>query len=369
MLFAAIWPLCKRHRDIKGRTILRSLSYTAGGLSLVLGLGSAVNWYTGWAPNWNAARIRLGLGDGTRAHAETAERAPSADKLGVSPVISGDVPLARPSVHPANGLANGNASQFALPAPASLNLADNTVWVYTPPGYDRSGAVAYPVIYLIHGSPGSSSDWIAAGAATVLDQMIASGDLAPVIAVTPAVGALSGSDSGCLDSTKPGGSRIETFLFEVVKPWVENHFPVSPDRRANAIGGMSMGGYCAVDQGLRHSDQLATLLAIMPYGSPGAAGKKMKSSPTEIDAVTPLKYIPTAKDIADHSIAIWFGVPGAEEAGQVGQDTAAMAKSLRARGQVVEKYTAPGQRHTWKMAIGALPIGLRFWQRQLDGVG
>jgi S-formylglutathione hydrolase FrmB len=174
------------------------------------------------------------------------------------------------------------------------------------------------------------------------------------------------TESGCLDSTRPGGSKVESYLHNVVRPWVSNHFPVATDRQHTGIGGMSMGGYCAVDQGLRHAKDFATILSLLPYGEPGKAGPAMKSSPAEIEAVTPLKYIATLDDLEAYPVATWFAVDEPEVKGQVGLDAEKMAKALRQRGQVAEVHIAKEGGHTWAMAIASLPAGLEFWQRQMD---
>jgi enterochelin esterase-like enzyme len=253
-----------------------------------------------------------------------------------------------------------------LPAPETLNLDTTEVWVYTPPGYDPTGKVAYPVAYLAHGSPGAASDWMAAGGPAVLDAMIARLELGPVIVVTPGLSANNTKESGCLNSTKPGGSKVETFLIESVIPWTQNHFPVATNRAYKAVGGMSMGGYCAVDQGLRHPDQFSVILSFMPYGDPGGAGDKMLTNQAEIDAVSPLKYISTLQELERYPVAAWFGVGDAEEHGRVGKNASAMAQLLKDKGQTAEVYIAPGQRHTWKMTIASFPDALRFWQRQIS---
>jgi enterochelin esterase-like enzyme len=371
LLVTAIWLLRKRHQRIKARKSLRWTSYIAGSLSLVIGLAAGANWYAGWLPTFDAARMRLGFGDASRPESQVAAKAPKTEHLGDDPIAGGAVPLATPS--PMSGAdqasAKGATSEFTLPVGAELNLDNSNVWIYTPPGYDPSGKVAYPVLYLMHGSPGGAVDWIASGAPEVFDTMIKAGDVAPLIAVAPTVSARGVSESGCLNSVKPGGSQVETFLYQVVKPWVENHFPVSTDRAANAIGGMSMGGYCAIDQGLRHAEQFATILSQMPYGGPGKAGDLMKSNQTEVGEVSPLKYLPTLATLETNPVAVWFGVPDSEENGQVGQEAAAMAKELRNLGQVCDLYVAPNQTHTWTMAIATLPVGLKFWQGQLDKIG
>ncbi|MDR1187361.1 MAG: esterase family protein [Bifidobacteriaceae bacterium] len=370
LLATAIWLLRKRHRRIKARRTLRWISYTAGALSVVLGLAVGANWYAGWLPNFDAVRMRLGWGDSSRPESRVAANAPKTEHLGEEAITGTHVPLATPSPmnDPEQANIKGSTSEFQLPVEADLNLESPAVWVYTPPGYDSTGKVAYPVVYLMHGSPGGPVDWIASGAPNVFDDLIKSGALAPIIAVAPTVSARGASDSGCLNSTKSGGSQVETFLYKVVKPWIENHFPVSTDRAATAIGGMSMGGYCSIDQALRHPDQFSTVLSQMPYGGPGKAGDLMKSSKAEVAAVTPLEYIPTLTTLDKDPLAVWFDVPDSEETGQVGKEANAMAKALRERGQLVDVYVAPNQGHTWKMAIATLPMGLEFWQGQLNKI-
>jgi S-formylglutathione hydrolase FrmB len=132
------------------------------------------------------------------------------------------------------------------------------------------------------------------------------------------------------------------------------------------MGGMSMGGYCAVDQGLRHPEEFATILSFMPYGAPGQAGRAMKSSQDEIDAVSPTKYIPSLTTLERYPVAAWFGIGDAEVDRPVGHDAVLMAELLREKGQIAQVYIAPHQGHTWKMTITSLPEALCFWQYQLD---
>jgi S-formylglutathione hydrolase FrmB len=343
----------------------------AGPLALLVGLAVSANWYAGWVPNLEAAQIRLGLPDTYRPAVHMATDAPPIDQIGTKPITDDSTPIAtvdmvpddlEPERHRAH---RGGIERFELPTEAKLNLEAHEVWIYTPPGYDPSGKVAYPVAYLTHGSPGAADDWMATGGPAVFDAMIARHEIAPMIMVAPGMNAVGVRDSGCLDATKPGGSQLETFFYDMVKPWVENHFPVATNRAYTAVGGMSMGGYCAIDQGLRHADQFATILSFLPYGEPGSAGGYMKKNQAEIDAVTPLKYLPTIKQIDTYPVAVWFGVGDSEVNKQVGKDAAQMTEMLRARGQVVETYIAPNQGHTWKMTIASLPNALRFWEKQL----
>src|SRR5581483_9597599 len=60
-------------------------------------------------------------------------------------------------------------------------------YVYLPPGY--SPAQRYPVVYLLHGMPGSPSEYLlGTNLAAFADDGISAGRLRPFIAVMPAAG-------------------------------------------------------------------------------------------------------------------------------------------------------------------------------------
>ena len=57
--------------------------------------------------------------------------------------------------------------------------------VYTPPGYEQSKQ-KYPVLYLLHGMGGDEEAWLNFGrSAQILDNLIASGKIKPMIMVMP----------------------------------------------------------------------------------------------------------------------------------------------------------------------------------------
>ena len=59
-----------------------------------------------------------------------------------------------------------------------------TVWIYTPPGYDKGGN--YPVLYLLHGAGDIESGWTMIGRANnILDNLIAEGKAKPMVVVMP----------------------------------------------------------------------------------------------------------------------------------------------------------------------------------------
>ena len=59
-----------------------------------------------------------------------------------------------------------------------------TVWVYTPPGYDKGSN--FPVLYLLHGAGDIESGWTMIGRANnILDNAIAEGKAKPMVVVMP----------------------------------------------------------------------------------------------------------------------------------------------------------------------------------------
>ncbi|NIZ92614.1 esterase family protein [Kineosporiaceae bacterium B12] len=257
------------------------------------------------------------------------------------------------------GGSGGVVETVSIGAPA-LHVPASTTYVYLPPGY-RPGAHRYPVAYLLHGSPGRSTDWFAAGdAAHTLDVLIRHHLVPPMLVVAPDTNGGGLRDTECLDDPH-GGPQVETYLRSVVVPYVDAHFSTDPRPAARIIGGMSAGGFCALDQGLRHRDTYGPVLAIEPYGDPGAAWAR-RLTPAQFAAVSPSHYLPT--------IALPAPVPvfldiGATAAAADQADTDHVEAELRARGGPVLRRDEAGQGHTWNTARIALPYGLVFAARFL----
>ena len=256
--------------------------------------------------------------------------------------------------------ATGTATTGALepvhiPVPPELRMPDATTWIYTPPGYDPS-TTRYPVVYLIHGEPGTSSDWVAGGdAAHTMDVLTRAGLVPPMILVSPEVNGITDTDTECLDSTR-GGPQVETYLLDVLVPWVDAHLATIPDPEHRIIGGMSAGAFCAVDQGLRHQDVFSTILAILPYVNPGEDGGGMLSTPAELAAHDVARYLP---DLAlPRPVPVFVDVPGDELHSEEAAQAATLVRLLTARGE--PSSTAPSPTSTTPGRWRARPCRTRW---------
>lgn len=141
---------------------------------------------------------------------------------------------------------------------------DRRLTVYTPAGYETSGK-NYPVLYLLHGMGGDENAWSELGRATqILDNMIASGKVRPMIVVMPngnmAMPAAPGESH--LGMTVPTADLPHTMdgTFEKAFPEIVNYIDANyrtrRDKNSRAVAGLSMGGFHALHVSADYPDMM-----------------------------------------------------------------------------------------------------------------
>jgi enterochelin esterase family protein len=163
-------------------------------------------------------------------------------------VIPGD----RADLYDVKDVPHGTLHTVWYPSP-SIGMQRRMI-VYTPPGYEKSGA-SYPVLYLLHGAGGDEEAWISRGRTNyILDNLIASGRAVPMIVVItngiPSVPAAPGDrpmfPETVTETRTPQAmttGQFETSLVRDIVPFIESNYRVVPDPEHRAIAGLSMGGY------------------------------------------------------------------------------------------------------------------------------
>ena len=158
-------------------------------------------------------------------------------------------------------LAVGNsalAGDIFSDAAASKSLGrDVKFTVYLPDGY-AEGAGPFPVVYLLHGATEDENTWrVKGGVVQTLDGLIKRGLIRPSVVVMPTAGPASWWANGTAD-------KAESAIIEDLMPYVESRYKVANDRKGRAIGGLSMGGYGALNMSLRFPAKFCAAAVISP---------------------------------------------------------------------------------------------------------
>ncbi len=145
---------------------------------------------------------------------------------------------------------------------------ERSVWVYLPAGYDGV-AERYPVLYLNDGNNMFDRNSMFGGweADASLDQMIAAGEMRPIIAV--AVSNTSGRMSEYTPTRDPdygGGAADEyiRFLTTELKPFVDRTYRTRSEAASTGILGSSLGGLLSFHATWTRSDVFGLCGAMSP---------------------------------------------------------------------------------------------------------
>jgi enterochelin esterase-like enzyme len=142
--------------------------------------------------------------------------------------------------------------EFFSPA---LNMEERYL-IYLPPGYRDKGQ-RYPVLYMLHGLAASRYEWVGYNLLNTADEMIASGQLPPMLIVLP-----QGDRSYWVNH--PNGPKWGDYLAQDLVHHIDATYRTRPDAKHRALGGMSMGGWGALYQGFTHPDTFGVIGAHAP---------------------------------------------------------------------------------------------------------
>lgn len=148
--------------------------------------------------------------------------------------------------------------------------------IYLPPGYDTSTR-NYPVVYLFHtGTAGERfypynefppimasfgmftqpQDFPESGFAVMIDSLILTSKIEPLIIVMPNVNSAYGG-SFCINS--PLNGNYEDYIVNDIIPYIDANYRTLANRNSRAIAGHCMGGYGATYLAMKHPDVFGAL--------------------------------------------------------------------------------------------------------------
>jgi S-formylglutathione hydrolase FrmB len=223
------------------------------------------------------------------------------------------------------------------------------VWVYHPAIRDSA---AVPVVYFLHGYPGSDRDGEGIGLAARLDREFAAG-ARPFVLVVPSGQSSIYPDSEWADSAD-GRLRLEHFVVSTLVRAVEGRH--RRHRTHRAIAGFSMGGYGAMNLALRHRDLFGQAVSIAGYFHPDDPDRVGGGGPRWWDGNSPDRHVVRARrtrillieDAKERNPLI------KGEAGRFAE----LAQQARLHPTVL---VAPGG-HNWSMVAAEIPAVVRYLQ-------
>ena len=148
------------------------------------------------------------------------------------------------------------------------------VFVYLPPGYDRSQHRRYPVLYMQDGQnlfdPNLSfirgQDWRLDETA---QSLIERGSIEPLVIVGIDHAGLNRAAefTPTRDGRRGEGGRADLYgrmLAHELKPWIDRHYRTRPDARDTGLGGSSLGGLVSCYLGITRPDVFGRVAVMSP---------------------------------------------------------------------------------------------------------
>lgn len=305
-----------------------AVKITGGVLGLLLALVSGVtvvNVYYGYYQSWGALSADL-----TNSYAHFAP------------------PRTRSS-----GAALAGHGQLQRVTLAGKNSGiSREAYVYLPPQYfaHAYARTRFPVVELLHGSPGTPANWILQiNIQTIMDQLINKQRVGPMIVVMPSINPQRGFQD-CVDAP---GALDDTYISRDVPSDIRTRFRASLIPAEWGIGGFSSGGYCAANLVMRHRSDYGAAGILDGYfrAADGPAAAALQTNGRLEAQNDPLAAVQGLARGADPLPAFWVSAGTADARYSIG--ARAFVRALR-RIISVNFTSEPGAGHnyyTWRPAV------------------
>lgn len=239
----------------------------------------------------------------------------------------------------------GTAERFYVKS-AALGGRSQPVDVYLPPGYAQSPQQRYPVLYLLHGFPGKPGAFLLTVKAGVdEDVLLAKGRMQPLILVMPFGSTSQFSDKEWANGVSPD-SQWETFVARDVVRAVDARYRTIPTGRARAIGGLSEGGYGAINIALHHPGEFYFVESWSGYELADPIKSIFGDNSHRLEYNSPLLQLRRiAPEVRRNKTTFWF-YTGAGDGGNLRAQNARFATAL-ARERIRHSFFMFPGGHTW----------------------
>jgi S-formylglutathione hydrolase FrmB len=159
---------------------------------------------------------------------------------------------------------HGTLGSGVLVSPALRGMRKGFL-IYLPPSYSTDKTKRYPVIYLLHGTPGSERDWVRGGRIVEsADTLIATNEIPGLIMVMPDGNGRPKVTPEWADSFDHR-QLMETYVVRDLVHYIDQHYRTIPDAAHRAIGGLSMGGFGAMNIAEHHPNIFGSVISLGGY--------------------------------------------------------------------------------------------------------
>ena len=230
--------------------------------------------------------------------------------------------------------------------------------IYLPPTYDSDPTRRYPVAYMLHGAGGHYSEWVAYGLPESAEDLIWNGEVQPMIIVMP-----QGDQSYFVNHVGTDETRWGDYIAFDLVAYIDATYRTIPQPSSRAIGGLSMGGFGALQLAFTypaifgvvgaHSPALRTIAQLSDIIDPANSDAGAEFDPLELAKTLDPAYAPK----------VWVDA-GAED--EWAERALLLGQILDGRGIPHQVQLSPGE-HTAEYWTGRAKDYIRFYARALVG--
>jgi enterochelin esterase-like enzyme len=211
-----------------------------------------------------------------------------------------------PPREPAYVTQPGTVQRILVSSPA-LGGRQQEAYVYLPSGYAEHPLRRYPVFYLLHGFPGRPLAFLETVQMGVIDDALTARRRAqPLILVMPFGSTGTFTDEEWVNGVHPG-SGWATFVARDLVRAVDARFRTIRSARGRAIGGLSEGGYGAIDIALHHPHEFSVVESWSGYERPDKIRSIFGADLAGLAANDPRRLLPrVAPTLRRLGTFLWF---------------------------------------------------------------
>ncbi|HZO35178.1 MAG TPA: alpha/beta hydrolase-fold protein [Gaiellaceae bacterium] len=249
-----------------------------------------------------------------------------------------------PPRDPAFVRTTGSLQRIEVPS-AALGGRSQEAYVYLPAGYASDPARRYPVLYLLHGFPGRPLAFIETVDMGVVDDVFTTRRHEPLILVMPFGSSGTFTDEEWVNGVGRGNGWA-TFVSRDLVRYVDAHYRTIAQARSRAIGGLSEGGYGAINIALHNPGEFSVVESWSGYERPDKLrsifGRNLELLPANDPRLLAERVAPTLRRL--HTF-VWF-YSGSTDPLHV--QNAAFARELTAL-RVAHTYRLVYGGHNWAL--------------------